>query len=51
MPAGVSEAGVNNSKRNNNHHRQADDNTLMVEREEELRSLLTKVKRRVKKLA
>ena len=51
MPAGVSEDGVNNSKRNSNHPRQADDNTLMVEREEELKSLLMKVKRRVKRLA
>ena len=37
--------------RNTNNHRYADDTTLMAESEEELESLLMKVKGRVKKLA
>ena len=37
--------------RNTNNLRYADDTTLMAESEEELRSLLMKVKWRVKKLA
>ena len=37
--------------RNINNLRYADDTTLMAERKEELKSLLMKVKRRVKKLA
>ena len=37
--------------RNINNLRYADDTTLMAESEEELKSLLMKVKRRVKKLA
>ena len=37
--------------RNINNLRYADDTTLMAESKEELKSLLNKVKRRVKKLA
>ena len=37
--------------RNTNNLRYADDTTLMAESEEELKSLLIRVKRRVKKLA
>ena len=37
--------------RNINNLRYADDTTLMAESEEELKSLLMKVKRRVKKMA
>ena len=37
--------------RNINNFRYTDDTTLMAESEEELKSLLMKVKRRVKKLA
>ena len=36
---------------NTNNLRDADDTTLMAESEEELKSLLMKVKRRVRKLA
>ena len=39
------------SRRNNNNLRYADDINQMAESEEELKSLLMKVKRRVKKLA
>ena len=39
------------ARRNINNLRYADDTTLMVEKGEELKSLLMKVKRRVKKLA
>ena len=51
--AGLEEAqtGIKVSGRNLNNLRYADDTTLMAEREEELKSLLMKVKRRVKKLA
>ena len=45
-PAGIKIAG-----RNINTLRYADDTTLMAEYEEELKSLLMKVKERVKKLA
>ena len=45
-PAGIKIAG-----RNINKLRYADDTTLMAESEEELKSLLMKVKERVKKLA
>ena len=38
-------------RRNINNLRYADDTTLMAESEEELKSLLMEVKRRVKKLA
>ena len=51
--AGLEEAqaGIKISGRNNNNLRYADDTTLMAESEEELKSLLMKWKRRVKKLA
>ena len=45
------QAGVKFAGRNINNLRYTDDTTLMAEREEELKSLLMKVKRRVKKLA
>ena len=51
--AGLEEtqAGFKIARRNINNLRYADDTTLMAESEEELKSLLMKVKRRVKKLA
>ena len=51
--AGLEEAqaGIKNARRNINNLRYADDTILMAESEEELKSLLIKVKRRVKKLA
>ena len=51
--AGLDEAqaGIKIEGRNINNLRYADDTTLMAEREEELKSLLMKIKRRVKKLA
>ena len=45
------QAGIKIAKRNINNLRYADDITLMAESEEELKSHLMKVKRRVKKLA
>ena len=44
--AGLEEAqaGIKIARRNINNHRYADDTTLMAEREEELKSLLMKVK-------
>ena len=45
------QAGIKISSRNINNLRYADDTTLMAESEEELKSLLMKVKWRVKKLA
>ena len=45
-----SQAGIKIARRNINNLRYADDTTLMSEIEEELKSLLMKVKRRVKKL-
>ena len=44
--AGLDEAqaGIKIARRNINHLRYADDTTLMVEREEELKSLLMKLK-------
>ena len=50
---GLEEAQAGNkiAKRNINNLRYADDTTLMAESEEELKSLLVKVKRRGKKLA
>ena len=44
-------AGIKIARRNINNLRYADDTTLMAESEEELKSLLMKVKRGVKKLA
>ena len=51
--AGLEEAqaGIKFSGRNINNLRYADDTTLMAESEEELKSLLMKEKKRVKKLA
>ena len=51
--AGLDEAqaGIKIAWRNINNLRYADDTTLMAESEEELKSLLMKAKRRVKKLA
>ena len=51
--AGLEEAqaGIKIVRRHINNLRYADDMTLMAESEEELKSLLMKVKRRVKKLA
>ena len=51
--AGLDEAqaGIKIAGKNINNHRYADDTTLMAESKEELKSLLMKVKRRVKKLA
>ena len=46
-----SQAGIKIARRNINNLRYADDITLMAESEEELKSLLMRVKRRVKKLA
>ena len=50
--AGLEEAqaGIKIAGRNINNLRHADDITLMTESEEELKSLLMKVKRRVRKL-
>ena len=45
------QAGIKIARRNINNLRYVDDTTLMAESEEELKSLLMKVKRRVKKLA
>ena len=45
------QAGIKISGRNINDLRYTDDITLMAESEEELKSLLMKVKRRVKKFA
>ena len=51
--AGLDEAqaGIRIARRNINNFRYADDTTLTAESEEELKSLLMKVKERVKKLA
>ena len=51
--AGLDEAqdGIKIARRNLNNLRYEDDTTLMAESEEELKSLLMKVKRRTKKLA
>ena len=45
------EAEIKIAGRNINNHRYADKTTLMAESKEELKSLLMRVKRRVKKLA
>ena len=51
--AGLDETqdGIKISRRNINNCRYADETTVMAESEEELKSLLMRVKRRVKKLA
>ena len=46
-----SQAGIMTAGRNINNHRYADNTTLMAESKEVLKSLLMRVKRRVKKLA
>ena len=48
---GEAQAGIKTAKRNIDNLRYADDTTLMTESEEELKSLLMKVKEEVKKLA
>ena len=50
--AGMDEAqaGINTTWRNVSNLRYADDTTLLAEREEELKSLLVKVKQKGKKL-
>ena len=45
------QAGIKIARRNINNLRYAEDNTLIAESEEQLKSLLMKVKGRVKKLA
>ena len=45
------QAGIKIAGRNNNNFRYVHDTTLMAESEEELKSLLMRVRRRVKKLA
>ena len=45
------QAGIKNDRRNINNLRDADDTTLMAESEEELKSLLMKVKDESEKLA
>ena len=45
------QAGIKIARRNINNFRYGNDTTLMAESEEELKSLLMKVKSRVKKLA
>ena len=45
------QAGIKIARRNINNHRYADDATLMAESEEELKSLLMKVKEESEKLA
>ena len=42
--AGLNEAGITIARRNSNNLRYADNTTLMAESEEELKSLLMKVK-------
>ena len=51
--AGLDEtqAGIKIARRNINNFRYTDDNTLMAEREEELKSLLMRVKEESEKLA
>ena len=48
---GESQAGINIATTNINNLRYTDDTTLMAESKEELKTLLMKVKRRMKKLA
>ena len=51
MPGWMKHTGIKISRRNINNLRYADDTSLMTESEEELKSLLMKVKEGVKKLA
>ena len=46
-----SQVGIKIARRNTNNQRHANDTTVMVESEEELKSLLLRVKGRVRKLA
>ena len=46
-----SQAGIKITRRNSNNFRYADDTTLMAESEDELKSLLTRVKEESEKLA
>ena len=48
---GEAQAGIKNARRNSNNLRYADDTTLMAESEEELKSLLMKVKEESENLA
>ena len=48
--AGLDKAGIKITRRNTNNLRYADDTTLMAEREEELKSLLMKVKEESEKV-
>ena len=48
---GEAQAGIKIAGRNIDNLRYADDSTLMAESEEELKSLLIKVKEEIKKLA
>ena len=48
---GESQAGIKIAVKNINNLRYTDDTTLMAKNEEELKSLLMRVKERVKKLA
>ena len=47
----AAQAGIKTARRNISNVRYADDTTLMAESEEELKSLLMKVKEEMKKLA
>ena len=47
---GKAQAGIEIARRNINNHRYADDTTLMAESEEELKSLLMKVKEESEKV-
>ena len=47
----MKQAGINVSQRNNNRLRYADDTTLMAESEEELKSVLMKVKEESEKVS
>ena len=51
MLDGWSNTGIKIARRNINNLKYADDTSLMAESEEELKSLLMKVKQEVKKLA
>ena len=51
LPREEVQAGIKIARRNINNLRYADDTTLMAEREEELKSLLMKVKEESEKLA
>ena len=48
---GEAQAGIKIARRNINNLRYADDTTIIAESEEELKNLLMKMKKRVKKLA